>query len=110
MRAYIAGPYTKGDVAMNVRNAVQAANEVLDAGHTPFVPHLNHLWHLITPRPYQDWMRLDLKWLKVCDVMIRLPGESAGAEDREVAVARRIHIPVFGSVKEFLDFVKERAA
>ncbi len=109
MRIYIAGPYTQGDVAVNVRNAVLAANEVLDAGHTPFVPHLTHLWHLITPRPYEDWLCLDIKWLKICDVVIRLPGESAGA-DEEVAVAERLNIPVFGSVAEFLDFVKERAA
>ena len=29
MKVYIAGPYTKGDVAINVRNAIEAADRVL---------------------------------------------------------------------------------
>lgn len=32
MRVYIAGPYTKGDVAVNVRNAIEAGNMVAGCG------------------------------------------------------------------------------
>lgn len=43
MFIYIAGPYTKGDVAQNVRNAIYTANSVRAVGHTPFVPHFSTL-------------------------------------------------------------------
>ena len=38
-KVYIAGPYTKGDVALNVRKAYEAANQLADLGFAPFVPH-----------------------------------------------------------------------
>ena len=34
IRVYIAGPYTKGDVGLNVRNAITMGNIVRDAGLT----------------------------------------------------------------------------
>ncbi len=84
---YIAGPYTGGDQVLNVRAAIAAGQAVLDAGHIPFVPHLYHLWHTIYPGGYEQWMTLDFAWLAKCDIIIRLPGESSGA-DREVEAAR----------------------
>jgi hypothetical protein len=101
VRVYIAGPYTKGDVAQHVRNAVEAADKLLKAGHLPYVPHLTHFWHLLFPGPYEQWMALDLGWLSTCQALVRLPGESKGA-DIEVAEARRLGIPVFDSVATFL--------
>ncbi len=109
MKVYIAGPYTKGDVALNVRTAIEAANRVLRGGHVPFVPHLYHFWHLLCPGPYVQWTALDLAWLEVCDAIIRLPGDSKGA-DGEVARAIELHIPVFYSVEEFLDISLGRSA
>ncbi len=101
MRVYVAGPYTKGDPCVNTHAAIQAGNLLLDAGHAPFVPHLSHFWHTTTPRPYEDWMRLDFAFVEVCDALVRLPGESSGA-DREVEHARRFDVPVFFGVDEFL--------
>ena len=86
LRVYIAGPYTKGDVAVNVRNAILAGDRVLALGAVPFIPHLTHFWHLVAPKDYEQWMAIDFEWLKVCQVCWRIPGESAGA-DREVAHA-----------------------
>jgi hypothetical protein len=96
-RIYIAGPYTKGDVAINVRNAYAAANQLADAGFSPFVPHQTHFWHMLFPRPYEDWLKLDLAFVPVCDAMLRLPGESVGA-DGEVAMAESRGIPVFTDI------------
>lgn len=31
-KVYVAGPYTKGDAAINVRNALVAANSLADVG------------------------------------------------------------------------------
>ena len=98
---YIAGPYTGGDSVVNVRAAVEAGQAVLAAGFIPFVPHLYHLWHTIKPGNYEQWMRLDFAWLERCDVLIRLPGNSPGA-DREVARAKELGIPVYYGLDAFL--------
>lgn len=97
IRIYVAGPITKGDQFANVRAAVDAANQLADLGFFPFVPHLFAHWHIIHPRHYEAWMALDFEYLSVCHALLRLPGESAGA-DREVAFARERGIPVFTSV------------
>ena len=93
-RIYVAGPYTKGDVAVNVRNAFEAADKLADAGFAPFVPHGTHFWHFAFPRPYEEWLKLDLAFLPVCDAVLRLPGLSSGA-DAEVVEAERLGIPVY---------------
>ena len=103
MKVYVAGPYTKGDVALNVRRAIEAADCLLKAGHQPFLPHLTHFWHLVCPGPYEQWMALDLAWLSVCHALVRLPGESSGA-DREVAEAIKLGTPVFSGVEAFLEW------
>ena len=96
---YVAGPYTKGDVALNVKHALYAATVLFAMGYMPYVPHLTHFWHLIYPHDYEDWMRLDFEWIRRCDALLRLSGESAGA-DREVAFATELGIPVFYAVEE----------
>lgn len=93
MHVYISGPYTKGDPVLNVHEAIRAAEAVIDAGHIPFIPHLCHLWHTISPHDYKFWMAFDLAWLPKCDVLIRLPGESSGS-NQEVARAQELGIPV----------------
>jgi len=97
MKIYIAGPYTKGDVAFNVRNAIHAGAFVANLGHYPFIPHLTHFWHMMCPEEYEFWMRQDEEWLKCCDAIIRLEGESAGA-DREVAIATGLGLYVYYSL------------
>lgn len=78
---YVAGPYTSGDPAENVHRAVKLATYLMDSGLAwPLVPHLSHLWHLISPRPYSDWIALDQALLERCDGLIRLPGVSTGAD------------------------------
>lgn len=109
MRVYIAGPYTLGDVVANVRQALDAADEVLKVGHTPFVPHLNHFWHLVHPGPYEQWIAWDAAWLPLCEALVRLPGESRGA-DGEVALAAKLGIPVFPRVADFLYWAHLKAA
>lgn len=101
MRVYVAGPYTKGDVAQNVRDAILAADQLLQAGHAPFLPHLTHFWHLLTPHPWERWLNLDLEWLLLCHALVRLPGESVGA-DREVQYAMDHGLPIFIGVANFL--------
>ena len=94
IKVYIAGPYTKGDVALNVRAALQVADYLANKpGVIPYVPHLTHFWHLTFPRPYQFWLDYDMVWLKECDVLVRIAGESSGA-DKEVEAAKDWDVPV----------------
>jgi len=88
-------------VAQNVRNAIEAGLEVRKAGHVPIIPHLSHFIHIIWPKDYRYWMEWDLDLIKRCDALIRLPGESAGA-DEEVEFALERAIPVYYWVKEFI--------
>lgn len=101
MRIYIAGPYTAGQQAERVREAVLAGLEVLRSGHVPFIPHLYHFAHFLCPHPYETWMTLDLAWLAACDGLVRLPGESPGA-DREVERAKSLGMPVWFGLHAFL--------
>jgi hypothetical protein len=100
-RIYVAGPYSGGDTVQNVRNAIDVADELADAGFAPFVPHLCHFWHYAHPRDYQSWLDIDLAWVDVCDAVFRLGGESSGADGEvERAIARGI--PVFYSIAELI--------
>lgn len=92
---YVAGPLTLGDQDINTREAVKVADILAQEGFVPFVPHLDRLWHLISPHHYEFWMKICLAWVARCDALIRLPGESKGG-DREVEHARKLGIPVFG--------------
>ena len=102
-RIYVAGPYTKGDVAVNVRNAFEAANRLADLGFAPFVPHSTHFWHMMFPRPYEFWLELDRQFLPCCAALLRLQGASAGA-DQEVELAKKLGIPVFEDIDRLVEF------
>ena len=99
LKVYIAGPIRQGDTFTNIRNAIEAGNKVFDLGHIPFIPHMNYTWALICPRHDSDWLEWDFEWLKVCDVMVRLPGPSLGS-DMEEAFAKKNGIPVY-TLEEF---------
>lgn len=100
-KVYIASPYTKGDIALNVKNSMDAATTLMDLGFAPFCPLLTHFLHIAHPRPYQDWVAWDNEWVVVCDALLRLPGDSRGA-DAEVQLAKQYHIPVFSSIRDLL--------
>lgn len=104
-RIYVAGPYTNGDVAVNVRNAYEAANKLADLGFAPFVPHASHFWHLLFPRSYEFWLELDNEFLFCCDAVLRLSGLSLGA-DKEVELAKRLGKPVFVEIEDLIEYFK----
>ena len=95
---YVAGPYSDDPVG-NTRRAITAADQLLNAGIVPYVPHLSMFWDLLHPRPYADWLELDLEVVRRCDAVLRLSGNSPGA-DREVAFAESEWVPVLYSVDE----------
>lgn len=98
-KVYIASPYTLGDVAVNVRFQMEVADKLMDMGVAPFAPLYSHFQHMHAPRPYNDWIQIDKVWVAVCDYLLRLGGESKGA-DGEVDIAMSCGIPVIYSLDE----------
>jgi hypothetical protein len=101
LRVFIAGPYTHFDLVVNVRQAVLAGVEIVQAGHTPFIPHLFHFAHLLSPQPDETWTTLSLRWLETCHFLLRLHGYSPGA-DVEVERAQYLRIPVYYNLPDCL--------
>lgn len=50
---------------------------------------------------HADWLTVDFEFIRRCDAVLRLPGESVGA-DAETAHASELGIPVFHSVGEVI--------
>ena len=103
IRVYIASAYSLGSEGENVRISLECANELINEGFAPYSPLLTHFQHMIFPQDYDIWMSLDLEWLCVCDCLLRLPGESIGA-DNEVEFARNNSIPVFYTIQQIIEY------
>ncbi len=96
---YLASAYTKGDVAQNINTAISIADILAEDGFIPYIPILTHFWHLVSPHPWEFWVEYDAQLLPMFDCVLRIPGESAGA-DREVAQAIELGIPVFYTISD----------
>ena len=94
LKVYVSAPYTNGDPEQNVLRVLQVADKLLEMGYIPIVPHLSHYWHQVSPKPYETWLEIGRALLEGCDVLLRLPGESIGA-DLEIKYALKLGIPVF---------------
>lgn len=104
IRVYVAGPIGALDAGRPARlaAAIAAGRDLLLAGFAPFVPHL---WAAACEADawasYEHWMAYDMAYLEACHAVLRIPGESPGA-DREVAFARVIGVPVFYAMGDLL--------
>jgi len=103
IHVYIASPYTLGDVGINIKHHMDCASKLIDKGFVPFVPLLYHYLHILHPKSYNEWFQQDLRWLSKCDCLLRLPGESRGA-DMEVEFAQESGIAVFYSIDEMMAY------
>lgn len=122
-RVYIAGPISKGNQFHNCADGILANRLVMMLGGTPFCPHLSmltdvvcHAMSKLEPEyevTYDEWLQMDFEWIDVCDVLLRLPGESKGA-DMEVEHARNRDIKVVFGLEELplaiREFHEERKA
>lgn len=100
---YVSAPYTLPDPVTNTRTAIEAGTLILKAGHVPIIPHLSLLWHFLYPRPWEEWIAYDLDLIARCDLVLRLPGASTGA-DIEVEHAIRIGKDVLTSPANKIDW------
>ncbi|MDE2104094.1 MAG: DUF4406 domain-containing protein [Patescibacteria group bacterium] len=94
---YIAGPYSTGDCVQNSHEAMEVWEQLRSLGFIPFCPHWSLIQHLVIPLEYEQWLAFDFEWILRCDALLRLPGESSGA-DREVAFCKAHGIPMFETV------------
>jgi len=101
-KVYVSGPYSLGDTIQNIRLAIDAADRLLKAGYTPLVPHLNYTWDIAYPHSYTTWLNWCLEWIPVCDCLLRIYGESPGA-DAEVELAQSLGIPVYYTISDLLN-------
>ncbi|MGD9726275.1 MAG: DUF1937 family protein [Nitrospiraceae bacterium] len=108
MIIYIASPYSVYTDKLDAVNAqIDVFAALLAAGHEPVAPLLSHYVDLRYPTSYERWMQWCLAIMRRCDAVLRLPGESAGA-DEEVARARLLGKPVYWSVDEAIRLGDQR--
>jgi hypothetical protein len=119
----IAGPYRSGtgdDPALldrNLRRLEQAAWPIFRKGHVPMIgewvalPVLSSAGAdgLADPLAEQVMYPTAHRLLQHCDGVLRLPGESRGA-DQDVAIARERGIPVWFTIDEIPDAAGATAA
>lgn len=103
---YIASPYSKGDPQANTDRSFDCALDLIEAGFAPYAPLYSHYLHLRRPQDYRVWTKLDLIWVLKCDALLRLPGESSGA-DEEVQFAKDNGIPVFYSLARLIEVLND---
>ena len=110
IRVYIASPYKNGVMTLNVRLQMETADKLIGLGYYPFVPLYCHFQQIMFPRTEQDWLALDIPWVKVCDALLRLKPTlddkeiySYGA-DLEEQTAKDNKIPVFYSIEELDEY------
>ncbi|MFB8024318.1 MULTISPECIES: DUF4406 domain-containing protein [unclassified Streptomyces] len=122
MLILIAGPYRSGTdgnpqaMADNLARLEAAAWPVFAAGHLPVIgewialPVLHSAGANPTdPLADQVLYPTAQRLLTHCDAVLRLPGDSAGA-DQDVATARRLGLPVYDDVAQIPTRTPQEAA
>ncbi|MDF1477550.1 DUF4406 domain-containing protein [Leifsonia sp. H3M29-4] len=111
----IAGPYRSGTgddpvlLEANLRRLEEAAWPVFEAGHIPMIgewvalPVLRSAGGTGLADPIAEAIMYPTaeRLLQHCDAVLRLPGESKGA-DQDVAIALERGLPVYHSIEELV--------
>lgn len=99
---FISAPYTHPDPIENTKVVCDAWFQLREHGFIPFAPHLSMLLHFHKPMNIQFWYDYDIEVMKRCDIVLRLQGNSIGA-DNEVKIAKEFGIPVYEmTIEEFV--------
>lgn len=97
---YVAGPVTSsGTQASNLHRALRAANMLAAEGFVPFVPNLFFAWEA-AGQTDEFFREQCMEWVRVCDVFVRITGESRGAEAEE-KYARELGKPVYVQTERY---------
>jgi len=107
-RVYIAGPMTNGSGRnfnmKKVHEALEAHFRLIEMGFVPHCPHLTIFCEFMAPDriTYEQWLELDKSYIEDADFVLRIPGESSGA-DRECQYACSLNIPIIKDLEKFLE-------
>lgn len=108
---YISGPITKGSRNLNVYQAYQLHEMLMLSRCAVINPiastQLPFAWQ--GNMPHETWMRADLPLVQRADLVVRLPGESVGA-DAEVKHAEAHGVPVIRYNSPMSKFLSEALA
>ena len=110
LRVYIASPYWDNDPQVRhkrVQVQMSMANTLLSLGYHPFWPL--HSYFLVQHGKdtgaeifsEEDWLLVSMSWISACDLFLRIPGDSVGA-DAEETYAREKKIPVYYSIDNII--------
>lgn len=125
-RVYIACPISRPDtpagLMANIRRADAAMLALMRAGFAVFNPALSVYaggsWHSqlceqvhgradrkangeFQELSHADWLAMDFAWIEASDAVLRLPGESVGA-DAECEHAGEVGVPVFDDLADLV--------
>jgi hypothetical protein len=118
MMILIAGPYRSGTddrpdlLAANLRALEEAAWPIFRAGHVPMIgewvalPVMRGAGSTAVGDPVSERVLYPTaeRLLQHCDAVLRLPGNSTGA-DQDVRIARERGLPVFERVEDIPGYV-----
>lgn len=93
-RVYVSGPITMGNRNVNLFQALEAHERLIRCGFAPLNPMMTMLCPFESSIRHDAWISVDLAWVQVSDMVLRLPGASKGG-DQEVAYAESIGCPVY---------------
>ncbi len=113
MLILIAGPYRSGTgddpakMAENLKRLEKPSHALFRAGHVPMIGEWVALpvWHAAGGARIGDDLYEEIfhpvagRLLALCDAVLRLPGDSKGA-DNDVRIARERGIPVYYSLQD----------
>jgi hypothetical protein len=116
MMILIAGPYRSGTgddpakMEANLKRLEEASWPIFAKGHVPMIGEWVALpvWHTAGGKSVGDSLFDNIlhptagRLLQHCDAVLRLPGESKGAEN-DVRIARERGIPVYFDIAEIPD-------
>jgi hypothetical protein len=119
MLILIAGPYRSGTgddpgrMAANLTRLEEAAWPIFRSGHVPMIGEWVALPVLasaggfgpLDPLAEQVMYPTAERLLQHCDAVLRLPGESQGA-DQDVAIAQQRGLPVYTAVEQIPGYVR----
>ena len=80
-RIYIACPITKGSHDYNFHAACAIQEQLIRSGYAPFNPALTMSHPRASVISHESWMASDLPWVAEADAILRMPGESVGADE-----------------------------
>ncbi len=91
---YVACPITLGDTADNIRNCVDVCERLWVKGYAWICPPLTVFFQMVHPHTHEEWMERSYALVQVIDCILRLPGQSVGA-DLETTFADKLNKKVF---------------